>query len=77
MIGLRQLKDLARADFLSSVGLYLTSDRLFLVRLRKNLLTLSMLEQEQRDLPEGDTRHAIADLTGWVAEDVREIALKG
>ena len=77
MIGLRQLKDLARADFLSSVGLYFTSDRLFMVRLRKNLLTLSMLEQEQRDLPEGDTRHAVAELTGWVAEDVREIALKG
>jgi len=77
MIGLRQLKDFARADFLSSVGLYLTSDRLFMVRLRKSLLTLSMLEQEQRDLPEGDAHPASADLTGWVAEDVREIALKG
>jgi Tfp pilus assembly protein PilN len=77
MIGLGLLKDLSRADFLTSVGLYVASDRLFVVRLRKTLLNLSILEQEQRELPESDSSHGIADLTGWVAEDVRDIALKG
>ena len=32
MISYHQLKELSRADFLSSVGLYLTSDRLRMVR---------------------------------------------
>jgi Tfp pilus assembly protein PilN len=76
MTGLRQLKDLSRADFLTSVGLYLMSDRLVMVRLRKNFLTVSMLEQEERELPERDNRQAISELTGWVTEDVREIAFK-
>jgi Tfp pilus assembly protein PilN len=76
MIGLGDLKDVSRADFLTSVGLYVLSDRLVMVRLRKSLLKVSMLEQETRPLPQGDNRQAISELTGWVAEDVREIALK-
>ncbi len=76
MIGLRQLKDLSRADFLTSVGLYVASDRLFMVRLRKSFLTLSMLDQEQRGFGAGDSRQAISELTGWVIDDVREIALR-
>jgi Tfp pilus assembly protein PilN len=72
---LRQMQDLSRADFLRSVGLYLLSDRVIMVRLRKSLLKVSVLELEERELPEGDTR-AISALTGWVAEDVKEIALK-
>ncbi|MGH7795850.1 MAG: PilN domain-containing protein [Candidatus Binatia bacterium] len=76
MTGLRQIKDLSRADFLTSIGLYLMSDRLVMVRLRKNFLTVSMLEQEERELPERDNRQAISELTGWVTEDVREIAFK-
>ena len=75
MIGYPQLKELSRADFLSSVGLYLTSDRLFMVRLRKSFLNVSMIDQGERELPARDTR-AISELTGWIAEDVREIALK-
>ena len=76
MIGLGRLQDLSRADFLTSAGLYVLSDRLVLVRLRKSLLNIAMLEQEQRELTLGDGRQAIAELTGWVADDVREIALK-
>lgn len=76
MIGLRHLQDVSRADFLTSVGLYILSDRLVMVRLRKSLLDVSMLEQQARELPEGDNRQAISDLTGWVADDVREITLK-
>ncbi|HEU5462560.1 MAG TPA: hypothetical protein VFV82_00435, partial [Candidatus Binatia bacterium] len=75
MIGYPQLKELSRADFLSSVGLYLTSDRLFMVRLRKSFLNVSMIDQGERELPARDTQ-AISELTGWIADDVREIALK-
>ena len=76
MTGLEQLKDLSRADFLTSIGLYLMSDRLVMVRLRKNFLAVSMVEQQERELPERDHRQAISELTGWVTEDVREIAFK-
>jgi len=76
MTRLSQVKNLSRADFLTSIGLYLMSDRLVMVRLRKNFLTVSMLEQEERELPERDHRQAISELTGWVTEDVREIAFK-
>ena len=75
MNALRQLQDLTRADFLRSVGLYLLSDRIVMVRLRKSFLNVSMVELEERELPESDNR-AISALTGWVAEDVKEIALK-
>lgn len=51
-------------------------DRIVLVRLRKNLVNVSLVEQETRDLPLGEARQAISELTGWIAEDVREIALK-
>ncbi len=75
MNALRQLQDLTRADFLRSVGLYLLHDRLVMVRLRKSFLRVAMVELEERELPVSDTR-AISTLTGWVAEDVKEIALK-
>ena len=76
MSALNRLQDLTRADFLRSVGLYFLSDRVVMVRLRKSFLNLSMLELEDRELPEADHRQAISELTGWVAEDVKEIALK-
>jgi Tfp pilus assembly protein PilN len=76
MIALRQLQDLSRADFLKSVGLYFLSDRVIMVRLRKSFLNIGMLELEDRELPQGDNRQAISELTGWVAEDIKEIALK-
>ena len=76
MIGLEGLKNISRADFLTSAGLYIAGDRLVLVRLRKQMLKLSLLEQERRELALGDGRQAISELTGWVADDVREIALK-
>ncbi len=76
MSALTSLKNLSRADFLTSAGLYLAGDRLVLVRLRKQLLRLSLLEQERRELALGDGRQGISELTGWVADDVREIALK-
>jgi Tfp pilus assembly protein PilN len=70
------IRNLPRADFLRSVGIYIMRDHLILVRLRKNFLNVSLLEQEMRALPVGENRQAIAELTGWIAEDVREIALK-
>jgi Tfp pilus assembly protein PilN len=51
-------------------------DHLVLVRLRKNFLKLSLVEQQARSLPISENRQAISELTGWIAEDVREIALK-
>lgn len=76
MTALRNLQQISRADFLTGVGLYFLSDRVVMARLRKNLLQVSVLEREVRELPESDNRQAISELTGWVAEDVREIALK-
>ncbi|HEX6436679.1 MAG TPA: PilN domain-containing protein [Candidatus Binatia bacterium] len=70
------IRNLPRADFLRSVGIYIMRDHLVLVRLRKNFLNVTLLEQELRDLPIGENRQAISELTGWIAEDVREIALK-
>ena len=70
------IHNLFRADFLRSVGLYVMRDRLLLVRMRKNFLNLSLVEQEDRALPLGESQQAISELTGWIAEDVREIALK-
>jgi len=72
----QRLQDLSRADFLRSVGLYVMQDRLVMVRLRKSFLAVSLLDEQERELPQSDTRPAIADITGWVAEDVKEIALK-
>ena len=70
------MQNLFRADFLRSVGLYVMRDRLVLVRMRKNFLSLSLVEQEDRALPLGESQQAISELTGWITEDVREIALK-
>jgi Tfp pilus assembly protein PilN len=75
MNALRKIQDLSRADFLRSVGLYLLSDRLIMVRLRKSFLKVSVVDIEERELPVSDNR-SISALTGWVAEDVKEIALK-
>ncbi len=76
MIGYRQLKELSRADFLTSVGLYIMSDRLLMVRLRKSFLDHFRARARGARFVEGDNRQAVSELTGWVAEDVREIALK-
>jgi general secretion pathway protein L len=70
------IENLSRADFLTSIGLYLMPNQLVLVRLRKSFLNVSLAAQETRELPLGEDRQAISELTGWIAEDVREIALK-
>ncbi|MGH7843800.1 MAG: PilN domain-containing protein [Candidatus Binatia bacterium] len=44
------LQSLSRADFLKSVGLYVTRDRIVLVRLSKNLFRLSLVEQQVREV---------------------------
>ena len=54
MIDVRRLQDLTRADFLRSVGLYVTPGRLYLVRMRKSGLRLSVLEAESREVPPGE-----------------------
>ncbi len=70
------VENLSRADFLTSVGLYVLPEKLVLVRLRKTFLDIALTAQEMRELPLGENRQAISELTGWIAEDVREIALK-
>jgi general secretion pathway protein L len=71
------LYNLYRADFLRSVGLYVMRDHVVLVRMRKSFLRLSLAEQEARELPLGENnQQAISELTGWIAEDIREIALR-
>ncbi|HUK42025.1 MAG TPA: PilN domain-containing protein [Candidatus Acidoferrales bacterium] len=72
----RWMQNLSKVDFVTSVGIYILHDRIVLVRLRKNFRRVSLLEQEARELPEIDDRQGISGLTGWIAEDVREIALK-
>ncbi len=70
------LQSLSRVDFLHSVGLYVMRDRIVFVRLRKNFLRLSLVEQETCALAQEEGQSAVSELTGWIAEDVREIALK-
>jgi general secretion pathway protein L len=70
------LHNLPRADFLRSVGLYVMRDHVVLVRMRKNFLHMSLVEQEARELPVAENRQAISELTGWITEDIREIALR-
>jgi general secretion pathway protein L len=72
----RWLQDLLRVDFVTSVGLYVMSDRIILVRLRKALHNVSLLEQEAYDLPIADEKHPLSGLTGWIPEDIGEIAVK-
>ncbi len=55
----QRLQNLSRADFLRSVGLYVMQDRLVMVRLRKSLLNVALLDQQDRDLPH--SRHASGD----------------
>lgn len=76
MIGLRQIQEFSRADFLTSVGLYIMPNQLRMVRLRKSFLNVSLLGEENREFSEGENHQAISQLTGWVADDVREIALR-
>jgi Tfp pilus assembly protein PilN len=76
MIANRWMQELSKVDFVTSAGLYILPDQLILVRLRKNFRRVSLIEQEARELPEGDGRQGLSELTGWIPEDVREIALK-
>ena len=70
------LQNLSRIDFVTSVGLHVMHDRLILVRLRKSFQTVKLLEQEACEMPEADGKQDISGLTGWIPDDVREIALK-
>jgi Tfp pilus assembly protein PilN len=72
----RWLEDLVRVDFATSVGLYVMRDRIILVRLRKALHNVSLVAQEAYDLQLADEKHALSGLTGWIPEDVNEIAVK-
>ncbi len=59
------VEGLSRADFLRSVGLYLTSDRLYSVRLRKDLLRVSVVDCEMREIVRdgdgGPGRHSLRE----------------
>jgi len=64
MIYPRWFHNLSRADFLKSVGLYVTPERLFLVRMRRNLLRLSVVEEEVREIAlgaDGTYRQALGE----------------
>ncbi len=50
----RRLYDLTRADILKSVGLYIMRDRLCLVRMRKNLFSISLVGEGLREITSGD-----------------------
>lgn len=61
----RWAQNWSRADFLKSVGLYVLPDRLFLVRLRKTLLRVSVVEEQTAEILLGDDpdsrRQALSD----------------
>jgi Tfp pilus assembly protein PilN len=77
MTYLQRIQQLSRADFLKSVGLYLTRDRLFFVRMRKDFLRLSVVEEETREIALEKDSDKLATLTGWISEEVREVLLRG
>lgn len=54
MIYPRWFKDLSRADFVRSAGLYITPERFYVVRMRKSLTHLNVVEAESREIPAGD-----------------------
>jgi Tfp pilus assembly protein PilN len=70
-----RLRPLARADFLGSAGLYLTRDRLYLVRLRKDLLRVRVVAEETREVTTAKAREPITSLTGWIPEELMEVEL--
>ncbi len=72
----RWLQNLMRVDFATSVGLYVMRDRIVMVRLRKALHNVTLLEQEAYDLPREDEQNSLSGLTGWIPEDINEIAVK-
>lgn len=55
MISPRWFQNLGRADFLKSVGLFVLPDRLYLVRMRKDLFRLSVGSQELREVALGES----------------------
>ena len=57
----RWFKDLSRVDFLTSVGLYVAPDALYLVRVRKSLRQLTVLEAESQEIPRGGDAAARAE----------------
>lgn len=52
------------------------TDRVSLVRMRKNLCRLSVAEEEARNIPPRRSATEISSLTGWIPDDVREVALR-
>jgi Tfp pilus assembly protein PilN len=64
MIQARWLQSLSRADFLKSVGLYVTRHYVILARLSKDLTRLSLVEQQVREIEDsGDAttrRHSLS-----------------
>ncbi|HEY1269191.1 MAG TPA: PilN domain-containing protein [Candidatus Binatia bacterium] len=47
-------KTLSRADFVRSTGLYITPERFYLVRMRKSMTNISILEAQSRAIPPVD-----------------------
>lgn len=61
MTGVRRLRGIARADFLRSVGVYVTRHRVYMARMRRSLFRISLLQAEsipledkQGEVPQGE-----------------------
>ena len=51
-------KTLSRADFVHSAGLYITPERFYIVRMRKALTAVSIVQAESRAIPAADDAEA-------------------
>lgn len=54
MIYPRWFREISRADFVRAVGVYVTPERFYVVRLRKSLTALSVVEAHAREIPAAD-----------------------
>ncbi len=54
MVYPRWFKEISRADFVRAVGVYVTPERFYVVRLRKNLTALSVVEAHSREIAASD-----------------------
>jgi Tfp pilus assembly protein PilN len=66
--------ELSRADFLTSVGLYVTPERITLVRMRKSLLSLSLIEAETREISFPGRGERPSSVTGRIPGETAGVA---
>lgn len=71
------IEQVSHADFVQSAGLYVTRDRLFFVRLRKDFSRVSLVEAEMREVALREDDAKVSSLTGWISEEVGATARSG